>query len=57
MVDVGEKAATARTATASALVHMSAATAARLAEGTIPKGDVLAVARIAGTRRRSAPTS
>lgn len=48
MVDVGEKAATARTATASALVRMSAATADRLAAGTIPKGDVLAVARIAG---------
>jgi cyclic pyranopterin phosphate synthase len=48
MVDVGPKPATARTATASATVHMSAATAKRLAAGSIPKGDVLAVARIAG---------
>jgi cyclic pyranopterin phosphate synthase len=48
MVDVGGKAATERTATASAVVRMSRETADRLAAGTVPKGDVLAVARIAG---------
>jgi len=48
MVDVGGKAVTERTATASALVRMSPETAERLAAGTVPKGDVLAVARIAG---------
>jgi cyclic pyranopterin monophosphate synthase len=48
MVDVGGKAVTERTATASALVRLSAETADRLAAGTVPKGDVLAVARIAG---------
>jgi cyclic pyranopterin monophosphate synthase len=48
MVDVGGKPATERTATAAARVRVSAATAARLAAGTAPKGDVMAVARIAG---------
>jgi|SRR6266511_4370077 len=48
MVDVGAKPTTSRTATASARVRVSADTAARLAAGTVPKGDVLAVARIAG---------
>jgi cyclic pyranopterin phosphate synthase len=48
MVDVGGKPVTERTATASALVRMSPETARRLAAGTVPKGDVLAVARIAG---------
>jgi cyclic pyranopterin phosphate synthase len=48
MVDVGGKDVTERTAVASALVRLSAETAERLAAGTVPKGDVLAVARIAG---------
>src|SRR4029078_10996982 len=48
MVDVGGKPVTERTATASALVRMSPETARRLAAGAVPKGDVLAVARIAG---------
>ena len=48
MVDVGEKPETARWATASARVKMSAVVAARIGENTIEKGDVLAVARIAG---------
>ena len=48
MVDVGGKAVSERTATASAVVRMSPETADRLAAGTAPKGDVLAVARIAG---------
>jgi cyclic pyranopterin phosphate synthase len=48
MVDVGAKEPTARRAVARAVVRMSAATAARVAAGDAPKGDVLAVARVAG---------
>lgn len=48
MVDVGEKAVTERTARASATVRMRPETAAQVAEGSLPKGDVAAVARIAG---------
>ena len=47
MVDVGDKPATARTATARAVVRMAPETAARVAAGDAPKGDVVAVARIA----------
>jgi cyclic pyranopterin phosphate synthase len=47
MVDVGGKAATARCARARALVRMSPEAAARVAAGDTPKGDVIAVARIA----------
>jgi cyclic pyranopterin monophosphate synthase len=48
MVDVSDKAVTARRATARAVVTMSAQTAAAVAAGDAPKGDVLATARIAG---------
>jgi len=48
MVDVGAKAATDRYARARAVVRMSPAAAARVAAGDAPKGDVAAVARIAG---------
>lgn len=48
MVDVGDKAVTRRTAVAGCRVVMSPATAARLAEGDLPKGDALPVARLAG---------
>ena len=48
MVDVSEKASTARTATAAGLVRMSAECVAALRSGAVPKGDALAVARIAG---------
>src|SRR6185503_12548562 len=48
MVEVGDKAVTLRTAVASARVRVSAGTAAKLEAGTVPKGDVMAVARIAG---------
>jgi len=48
MVDVGEKAATRRECIARGRVTMAAATLARIVEGRLPKGDVLAVARIAG---------
>jgi cyclic pyranopterin phosphate synthase len=48
MVDVSDKAVTSRTATAEALVRMRPETLALLMEGGAPKGDVLAVARVAG---------
>lgn len=48
MVDVSEKAVTSRTAIAEGLVTMSAATLDMILDGTAPKGDVLATARIAG---------
>ena len=48
MVDVGDKPATERRALARAIVRVSPETAARVAAGDAPKGDVLGVARIAG---------
>jgi cyclic pyranopterin phosphate synthase len=48
MVDVAGKAVTHRRAVASAFVRMKAATLAMIVEGRAPKGDVLAVARVAG---------
>ncbi len=48
MVDVGEKPITARAATASARVEMRAETLKRIRDGQVAKGDVLAVARLAG---------
>jgi len=48
MVNVGEKDVTARRAVARARVRMSRGTFVHLASGDTPKGDVLAVARIAG---------
>jgi cyclic pyranopterin phosphate synthase len=48
MVDVGEKPITNRRAVASAIVHMRRETFRRLSRHDTPKGDVLAVARIAG---------
>jgi cyclic pyranopterin monophosphate synthase len=48
MVDVGAKPATARTAVAACRVVMAPATARRLLDGELPKGDALPVARIAG---------
>jgi cyclic pyranopterin phosphate synthase len=48
MVDVGGKAVTARRAQASGKIYMQAETLQRIIEGTHKKGDVLAVARIAG---------
>jgi cyclic pyranopterin phosphate synthase len=47
MVDVSEKAETARWARARAVVRMSPQAAARVAAGDAPKGDVLTVARLA----------
>lgn len=48
MVDVSDKAVTARTATAVGRVLLSASTVDALRGGNVPKGDALAVARIAG---------
>jgi cyclic pyranopterin monophosphate synthase len=48
MVDVGDKAETDRRAVARAVVRMSAETAALIAAGDAPKGDVLGTARLAG---------
>ncbi len=48
MVDVADKTITHRSATARALVRMAPATMAALRDGKTPKGDVLAVARVAG---------
>ena len=48
MVDVGGKAITRRESVARGEVHMAAETLARIADGKIPKGDVLATARLAG---------
>lgn len=48
MVDVTEKTPSVRAATARGFVRCAPAVVAALREGTVPKGDVLAVARIAG---------
>lgn len=48
MVDVSQKAETVRTATAQGHVEMSAEAFTALTEGSGPKGDVMAVARLAG---------
>jgi cyclic pyranopterin phosphate synthase len=48
MVDVGDKQATDRRALARAVVRMSPETAAAVARGDAPKGDVVSTARIAG---------
>ena len=48
MVDVSDKPVTVREAVARGEVTMQPRTLARVAAGTLPKGDVLAVARLAG---------
>ena len=48
MVDVTEKTATVRTATAMAAVKMAPATVEAIRTGGVAKGDVLAVAQVAG---------
>ena len=48
MVDVGDKPITARMAIAQAEISMQPETLARICQGTMPKGDVFACARIAG---------
>lgn len=48
MVDVSDKEVTAREATAEAIIVLSAEAFAAIMDGSAPKGDVLAAARIAG---------
>ena len=48
MVDVTEKAVTHRTAIAAGEIHVSPETMAHIRNGTMKKGDVLAVAQVAG---------
>jgi cyclic pyranopterin phosphate synthase len=54
MVDVGSKPATQRVAVASGRILMRPQTLRIIAGGGAAKGDVLGVARIAGSRQRSA---
>lgn len=48
MVDVGGKAETQRVAIASGRIRMNAAAMEAIRDGAVPKGDVIAAARIAG---------
>ncbi|WP_299165332.1 cyclic pyranopterin monophosphate synthase MoaC [uncultured Arthrobacter sp.] len=48
MVDVSQKAVTAREATAQSVLRTTPEVLALIAEGDLPKGDALAVARVAG---------
>jgi molybdenum cofactor biosynthesis protein MoaC len=48
MIDVGEKAVTRRRAVAEGRISMKPETARRIADGTMPKGNVLAMAEVAG---------
>jgi len=48
MVDVSDREITTRTATASGKVLLSPSVVAMLRDGSVPKGDVLATARLAG---------
>lgn len=48
MVDVGDKSVTKRSATASAVVRTTSAVIRAIRQQAVAKGDVLAVARIAG---------
>ena len=48
MVDVGHKPVLARTAVAEGIVHCAPETLIALQDNTVPKGDVLTVAKIAG---------
>lgn len=48
MVDVGAKPVTARRAVAEAVLQLDAETCALLLQGRLPKGEALAVARVAG---------
>lgn len=47
MVDISEKQVTSREATAEALVHLQPSTLEMILDGRMPKGDVLATARVA----------
>lgn len=53
MVDVSEKPVTLRVAKASGLVIMKPSTLRMISDGAAAKGDVMAAARIAASRRRN----
>ena len=55
MVDVSTKAVSARSATAAGLVRLSPEAVAALRSDSLPKGDALAVARIAGIQAAKRP--
>ena len=57
MVDVTAKQPTVRTATARGFVRCAADVITALRDGTVPKGDVLAVARIAGIQAAKSTAS
>ena len=57
MVDVGEKKIQKRTARATGLIHMSAATMEAIKTDQVKKGNVLATARIAGIQAAKATSS
>ena len=57
MVDVSEKDVTDRRAEARAVLRMDPATLAAIQSGGVPKGDVLAVARVAGIQAAKATPS
>ena len=48
MVDVGDKESSSREAVAEASIYMTPTTLTAIRDGSVPKGDVLAAARIAG---------
>ena len=48
MVDVGDKESSSREAVAEASIYMAPTTLTAIRDGSVPKGDVLAAARIAG---------
>ena len=57
MVEVGERPSTRREARAEGCIQMRPEVLALVMEGRAPKGDVLAVARVASSRRSSWRTS
>ncbi len=57
MVDVSAKAVTTREATAQATVRLGPRTAAAIREGAVRKGDVLAVAQVAGVMAAKATST
>ena len=57
MVDVGEKGVTERVCVARGEVRMAAATLQLIADGEMPKGDVLATARLAGIQHAAIATA
>ena len=59
MVDVGDRAVSRREAVAEGCLRMKSSTLQRVIQGNTPKGDLLAVARVAAIQaaKRNAPPS